>query len=171
MNMKNQLVALVGLLVAACGGTDYSAPRANVAPTISAIADQSAVANQKSGPIAFTVSDEQTGNLSVSASSDNQQIIPDSEIELGGSGSARTLAVTPVIDSLGDAYVTVFATDQQGLTASASFLLTIDPEQLSMQQFTRVNFAEDSSGEPELVNAVEFDQDASEDDFADLLAL
>lgn len=170
MKMKHQLVALISLFVAACGGSGSDPAPINAAPTISLIADQSTSANQKSGTIAFTVTDEQPGNLSVSVRSDNQETIPDSGIELGGSGNARTLAVTPVSDAVGDAFITVFASDQSGLTASESFLLTIDAQQLSMRQFTRTTFADDTAGDPELVNAIEFDHDADDDDFQDLLA-
>ena len=169
MKHKHQIVVLIGLLIAGCGGSDFSTPPANLAPTISAIPDQSTVANQKSAAIAFTVTDEQTSNLSIIASSDRQQVIPDSAIELGGDGSDRTLTVTPVIDTLGKAFITIVVTDQQGLMASASFLLTIDPQRQSMQQFTRDTFAKSADDDPELVNAVEFTQDADDDDFADLL--
>lgn len=170
MKFKHLVVALLGLTVAACGGSG-SAPVANLAPTISAIPDQGTAANQQSAPIAFTVTDEQASALIITAMSDNQPVVPDSGLALGGAGSNRTLSVTPAVDTLGDAFITVFATDVQGLTASVSFLLTIDPQQASMQQFTRNSFSQGEDGDPELINALQFDQDAENDDFADLLAL
>ena len=39
-----------------------------------------------------------------------------------------------------------------------------------MQQFIRAAFASSADDDPELINAVEFAQDADDDDFADLLA-
>ena len=171
MTFKTQVAALLGLIAVGCGGSGSAPAPANQAPTISAIADQSAEANQQSAPIAFTVTDEQVASLIVTAMSDNQQVVPDSGLELGGGGSNRTLSATPVIDMLGDAFITIFATDAEGLTASESFLLTIDPQQLSIQQFTRTSFSQAEDGEPELINALQFEQDADNDEFADLLAL
>ena len=78
--------------------------------------------------------------------------------------------MTPVIDTLGDAFITIIVTDQAGVSASTSFLLTIAPQQVSLQQFVRSEFAKAKDGEPAFINAIAFDQDAENDDFADLLA-
>ena len=168
MNYRYFIVGLVGFLIAGCDG-DSSAP-VNNPPTISAIPDQSTIANVPSTAIAFTVSDEQLANLSIAVSSDNQAVITDAGIALGGTGAARTVTITPVTDTVGDAFITIIATDSTGLSASTSFLLTVDPQQLSILQFIRTTFAEDEADEPALINAVAFDQDADGDDFADLLA-
>ncbi len=170
MKFRHQIVALIGLLVAGCGGSDFSPAPVNTAPTISAIADQNTTANEQSPAVAFTVTDEQTLSLSISVSSDNQQVVPDSNLGLGGSGATRSLTITPVIDTLGDAFITIIVTDPGGLLASTSFLLTVVPQQVSMQQFVRTTFAEAENGEPALINALAFDQDADNDDFTDLLA-
>ena len=170
MKLRHQIVVLIGLLVAGCGGSGSSTAVGNVAPTISAVPDQSTVANATSAAIGFTVTDEQVSSLSITASSDRQQVVPDSALELGGSGTDRTLTVTPVFDTLGDAFISIVVTDTQGLSASTSFLLTVDPLQESMQMFTRNTFAESADGDPEFINAIEFTQDADDDDFADLLA-
>ena len=84
---------------------------------------------------------------------------------------SRTLTVNPVVDMTGDAMITIIVRDAENLAASSSFLLTVTAEQKSMQQFTRDNFVSTPDDEPELINAVEFAQDADDDDFADLLAL
>ena len=172
MRIRFASIAFACLLVAACGGggSSIDPPAANQAPTISAITDQSTSANQASQPIGFTVSDEQVGSLGFTLMSDNTDVVANDGLELGGSGTSRTLTVTPVVDTTGDAFVTVIVTDSAGLSASTSFLLTIVPEQKSMQQFTRGAFGEEADGAPDLVNAVEFVQDADSDDFADLLA-
>ena len=49
-------------------------------------------------------------------------------------------------------------------------MLTIVPQQISLQQFVRAEFDLAADDEPQLINAIEFDQDAEDDDFADLLA-
>ena len=102
--------------------------------------------------------------------SDRQQVVPDDGLVLAGSGADRTITVTPVDDVTGDAFITIVVTDPTGLSASASFLLVVDPEQRSMNQFARDTFATEADDEPVLINAVEFVMDAEEDDFADLLA-
>ena len=171
MKLKYAGIALVSALVAACGGGSGSDPVAgNAPPTISAIGDRSIEANNASQAIGFAVSDEQPGSLDFTVTSDNQQVVADDGLVLGGSGTSRSISVSPVIDTTGDAVVTIVVTDTQGLAASTSFLVTVDPEVKSLQQFARDAFAASADSEPELVNAVEFVQDAGSDDFADILA-
>ena len=168
--MKNThfLIVLVGILVAGCSGGSNPAP-VDAAPTISAIADQSTMANVQSNAITFTVDDEQIASLTITAMSDNQDTVRDGDLLFGGTGAARSLTVTPVADTLGDAVITITVTDTAGLSANSSFLLTIDPQQLSFRDFVRSAFAADPNSEPTLINAVQFDQDAGDDDFADLI--
>ena len=168
MKFKIQIITLLSLLVAGCGGSGSAPAPVSTAPTLSAIADQSTNATASSSAIAFTVTS--ASSLSFSISSDNQQVVPDAGIDLTINGASGSITVTPVIDTLGDAFITILATDQAGLSASTSFLLTIIPQQLSFQQFVRAEFAKPQDSEPALVNAVAFDQDADNDDFADLLA-
>lgn len=170
MSTKYLIVVFISMVVAACDGGSDGAPPVNTAPTISQVPAQSTGANQASQPISFSVSDEQVGNLGLTAMSDNQLVVPDGGLILGGSDTSRTITISPVSDTLGDAFVTIIVTDTDGLSASTSFLLTITPQQKSLQQFTRTSFADSADGEPELINAVEFAQDADDDDFADLLA-
>ena len=171
--MKTMYAGLVSvtMLVAACSsGSSDSPPPMNTAPGITAIADQAMSANGTSQPIAFAVNDEQLGSLAISAMSDRQQVVPDSGLTLTGSGGSRTITATPVIDTTGDAFITIIVTDQEGLSASTSFLLTVNAEQKSLLQFARDTFAASEDDDPALINAVEFVQDADDDDFADLLA-
>ncbi len=171
MKIRYASIAIASILVAACdGGSSIAPPAVNQAPTISAIPDQSVPANQPSQPLSFTVADEEVGNLSFSLMSDNADVVPTAGLQLGGSGTSRSLTVTPIVDTTGDAFVTIVVTDSGGLSAGTSFLLTIDPQQASMQQFTRDAFGTDADDEPDFVNAIEFAQDADDDDFADLLA-
>jgi hypothetical protein len=168
MKIKIQIVTLLCLLVAGCGGSGSSQVPVNTAPTISTIADQSTSANVTSSAIPFTVTS--ATSLSFSTSSDNQQVVPDSGLDLVSNGASGSITVTPIVDTLGDAFITIIVTDQAGLSASTSFLLTIIPRQVSLQQFVRTEFARVEDGEPALINAVAFVQDAENDDFADLLA-
>ncbi len=168
MRIKHQLLVVIGLVIAGCGDSSF-AP-VNTVPAISAIADRNTTANEASAAIPFTVADENVSVLALSAISENQQVVPDENLVVSGNGGIRYLTVTPVVDTLGDTYITVVATDQAGLSVGTSFLLTIVPQQMSMQQFTRTAFPETEADDPELINAVAFDQDADDDTFADLLA-
>ena len=170
MNSRVFLLSMGCLVLAACDNYSTVVPPApNAAPTISAIADQSTSANESSSPIAFSVSDENVAGLSYALMSDNQQVLPDSGIDLGGSGTSRSVTITPAADETGDAFVTIIITDTGGLSASSTFLVTITPQQQSMQQYSRAEFANPADGDPALINAIEFTQDADGDDFADLL--
>ncbi len=162
MRIKIHVVALLGLVLAGCGGSGSNVPPqlplpppapVNMAPTITMIADQDTSANVASAAISFTVADEDVAGA------------------LAINGTDGSITVSPVIDELGDAFITVVVTDGLGLSANTSFLLSIVGQQLSFQQFVRTEFVQVEDGQPALINAVIFDQDAADDDFADLLAL
>ncbi|MEM7276840.1 MAG: hypothetical protein AAF385_01840 [Pseudomonadota bacterium] len=164
------LVLVVSLLAACSGGSGDNGPIANQAPTVSSIPATKAVANTASQPIAFSVSDEDVRSLTLTVSSDRPDVVPDDAIQVSGTGTTRELTITPVIDTTGDAVISIIAEDSGGLGASSSFVFTVDPEQKSMQQFARSTFSETEDDDPSLINAVEFAQDADDDDFSDLLA-
>lgn len=100
----------------------------NTAPTISAIGNQTISANQSSAALSFTISDTQTsaGSLTVSAKSSNTGLVPVSNIVLGGSGSSRTVTVTPAANQSGTATITLTVSDG-ALTSSTSFTVTVTP--------------------------------------------
>ena len=165
MKVKLISVALVSVLIAACS----SDSRDNQPPRIDRIVDQTVSANMASLPISVSVTDELAGDVDVTAISSDTDVVADAGLALLGSGANRSLVVTPVQDVVGTTEITVFATDSAGLSASRSFSVQVDPEQKSIQLFTRQTFSEVADDEPDLVNAIEFLQDAENDDFADLL--
>ncbi len=71
------------------------------------------------GPYPFTVTG--TSPITLTASSDDPGILPASGIKLAGTGTDRTITMTPVPNELGTAIVTVTATDGNGLTSSVGF--------------------------------------------------
>src|SRR5205823_14498749 len=85
----------------------------NDPPTISFIAKQITRAGVPVGPISFTIGDVEaaTETLSVSASSDNQGVIPDSNILLGGNGFNRTVTLFPTTTVAGNANITIAVSD------------------------------------------------------------
>ncbi|HET9268591.1 MAG TPA: hypothetical protein VFO31_10520, partial [Vicinamibacterales bacterium] len=99
----------------------------NGPPTITNIGDQSVFMNSSTGPIAFTISDERVGTVTLSGSSSNTTLVPNANIVFGGSGTARTVTVTPALNQVGFATITVTVTDAQGGTTSDSFGLTVVP--------------------------------------------
>ena len=98
----------------------------NDAPGISGVDNVETAEDTPVGPLAFTVSDMDTDVdlLTTSATSDNQRLLPDGNILLGGSGSDRTVLLTPAANQAGLATVTLYVSDGE-LTTSTSFLLTV----------------------------------------------
>jgi len=101
----------------------------NDPPTISDIADQSTNEDVAKGPVSFTVGDAETsaGDLVLTKASSNPALVPTVNIAFGGSGADRTVTVTPAPDEHGTATITVTVTDGGGLSASDSFVLTVNP--------------------------------------------
>jgi subtilisin-like proprotein convertase family protein len=72
-------------------------------------------------------------NLNLSANSSNPTLVPTSNIVFGGSGSNRTVTVTPVAGQAGSATITLSVSDGQYIV-STGFLLTVST--LSTASFT-----------------------------------
>ncbi len=98
----------------------------NGTPTISDITDRSVQAGVSSGAIKFTVADAESAatKLTVTATSSNQTLVPNSRLKLGGSGATRTLTFTPQTGKSGTATITVRVSDGS-LSASDTFAVTV----------------------------------------------
>jgi hypothetical protein len=94
-------------------------------PTISDITDRTIAPNTTTGPISFMVGGTLVSNLTVSGDSSNPNLVPGSNLVVGGSGANRTVTVTPLANQSGIAVITVTVTDSSGLTASDGFTLTV----------------------------------------------
>lgn len=101
----------------------------NTPPTISSIPDQSTPIDNSVGPIDFTIGDVETPAewLTVSGYSSNSNLVPNANITFGGSGSNRTVTVTPAPGQFGTANITVKVSDAQASTSTA-FKLTVVAE-------------------------------------------
>lgn len=109
------------------GTTDYSnVAKPGAAPTITTIPDQNTVTNVAVGPVAFGIADPDTPAevLTVSGSSSNPTLVPNSGITFGGSGSSRTVTVSPATGQTGTTSISVTVSDGER-TARTSFLLTV----------------------------------------------
>jgi hypothetical protein len=95
-------------------------------PAIYGIPNRSTSSNTPVGPIPVTIGDVETpaASLTLRGASTNTTLVPDASIVFGGSGSNRTITVTPATDLSGVTLITVFVSDGQ-LTNSASFTLTV----------------------------------------------
>ncbi|MGZ4975031.1 MAG: lamin tail domain-containing protein, partial [Limisphaerales bacterium] len=96
-------------------------------PTVSSIANQSIDANTSVGPLTFTVNDAETAatSLIVTTTSDNQTLLPNANISVGGSGIVRNITLHPVSGQTGTALVTITVKDTDNMTATSSFNLFV----------------------------------------------
>ena len=101
-------------------------PPVNTPPTISDIVDRSIAANSNTGDIPFAVNDAETspGSLSVTATSTNTTLVPNSNLLLGGSAGARTVRVTPAASLTGVTLITVTVSDGV-FSTNDTFLVTV----------------------------------------------
>ncbi len=99
----------------------------NNSPTISSIANQTIFTNTSTGPIAFTIT---PGNVPiegviVSGSSSSQTLVPNGNIVITGSGTNRTVSVTPAPNQNGTATITLSAFDGS-TTVNRTFQLVVN---------------------------------------------
>ena len=101
----------------------------NDVPTISDTTDKTTPQNTVSGPHTFTIGDVETAaaSLTVTAASSNTTLVPVASIVFGGSGSSRTVTITPASNQTGAATITLTVSDGNGGTAADSFVLTVTP--------------------------------------------
>ncbi len=104
-------------------------PPGNTAPQISNVGDQTVPMGGYTGAVPFTVSDAESPatGLTVSASSSNPSLVPQSAIALTGVGRDRAVSVTPAAGQAGSATITLTVTDAGGLTATDTFVVTVPP--------------------------------------------
>lgn len=99
----------------------------NDAPTITHIVDQTVNEDTPTSALAFSIGDVETPAtaLTVTASSSNPSLVPNSNIVLGGSGANRTVIVTPAATLSGSSVITLRVDDGSNGTAVDTFTLTV----------------------------------------------
>ena len=99
----------------------------NTVPTISDIEDLSIGENSCTKKLSFTVGDAETGpgDLMVTATSSNQSLVKNSDIELGGSGAERNIRISPQKDQTGITTIVVQVSDGEMHTSEA-FTVTVN---------------------------------------------
>ena len=174
MRSHHFLPALAVALAAglsACGGG--GAPGGNTAPAIGGFADASLDQDTSSMPIMFTVQDAETpvDALTVSIESSDPDLLAPAGLVVGGSGSNRTLVVTPEPDATGTATVTVRVRDGAGRETTRSARVTVNPVLIAFSGLADDTFGLAETDEPRTVRGftVTADVDADDAPFASLL--
>lgn len=103
----------------------------NSPPTISEIADQTIGENTSTGPLTFTIYDEETpaDALLLWGASSDTALLPVSHIVFGGAGMTRTVTLTPTADMTGTCTITLTVDDGTD-TADEILELTVLPRPL-----------------------------------------
>ena len=98
----------------------------NAPPVIGTVTNRSISVNANTGAIGFGVGDLETApqHLLLSVASSNTGVIQNAGIVLGGSGTNRTVTVTPATNRVGSAVITVTVSDGT-LATNATFMLTV----------------------------------------------
>jgi hypothetical protein len=106
-----------------------SVSSSNDPPTISAITNQTVDEDLPAGPIPFTVSDPETpaNQLTVTATSNNQTLIPNANITLSGTGTVRTITVMPAANQSGGPVAITISASDGTVTTTRKFDVTIRP--------------------------------------------
>ena len=134
--------ALTAPQVAALSGAP-STP-VNRAPVISDLADQLITKNNATTNLPFTIGDPDSAasNLVVSGVSSNQTLVPNANITFAGSGSNRTVKVTPAPNQSGTVVIAVTVSDG-ALSATDTFV---------------VNVTDSSAADPALISQWKLDE-------------
>ncbi|MBI4663004.1 MAG: immunoglobulin domain-containing protein [Verrucomicrobia bacterium] len=100
----------------------------NDLPAISSIPSQTVPQNTPTPSISFIVGDVETqpNSLVVSGTSNDQRLVPNSSISIGGSGANRTVIVTPASNQTGTVVITIAVRDEDGGQVDSSFLLNVN---------------------------------------------
>ena len=109
------------------GTTNRIAGGGFTAPTISTLTDQATSPNTPIGPLAFTVGETNLSptNLMVLAQSLDPRIVANTSLVVGGSGSNRTVTITPAPGRAGTAPIQLTVLDTNGATASMQFNVNV----------------------------------------------
>ena len=154
------LAAVTAFAVAACGGGSNN-NGSRQTPMVGALAATTVNQDTKTGPITFTVSDDQSvDNLVISGSTSDASIVSAYGISFAGTGASRTVTITPEEGASGMVNVGVIARDAQGATGSNTLALTVTAVNRSITSYTNSTFALGQNDPPAQVSGFTFTQDA-----------
>ena len=118
-----------GSLIAGPSSVSVTFTASNDAPTISDVADQTINEDTTLGPLTFTIGDSETAAtaLVVTAASSDGTRIPDGNIVLGGTGTNRTVTITPALNQNGGPVTITLTVSDGGLTTVRTFTVNVTP--------------------------------------------
>ncbi len=107
--------------------TSMVAPWINTAPTMTTVNAVTKCQFDTLSPVSLIVADTETSvsNLTLTASSSNTTLLPNSNISIGVNGAQRTLLFSPIANQTGTTTITLQLTDTNGLSSTQSFMLSI----------------------------------------------
>ena len=114
----------------------------NDAPTISGVLAQHSSLDKPTVQIPIVIHDIDSSSLSLSSSSTNSTLLPTNSIVFSGTGSNRTVLLTPAPGQTGESRIVLAVTDGL-LTATTTFLLTVTPSNAPPTITTITNQATD----------------------------
>ncbi|SFC71080.1 reprolysin-like metallopeptidase [Spirosoma endophyticum] len=128
-------VEAVGNIFFDLSNKDFSIiPATSSAPVLSGLVNATTCSGVASATQSFNVTDNDVSSVNLVASSSNTGLVPVENVVIGGTGSNRTITVTPVAGQSGTVVITLTATNSTSLTGSASFsLLVTSPPTLNDQ--------------------------------------
>jgi hypothetical protein len=96
-------------------------------PSLTPVPNQTILEDTSLGPVALTVYDAFTNPsaLTLTGVSANTNLIPNENIVFQGTGSNRTVTITPLPNLYGSATITLTVSNANSLTCTSSFLLTV----------------------------------------------
>lgn len=109
----------------------------NSAPVLSTLPAQTVCALDTAGPYTFTVTDNDTSSISLTGSSDNQNLVADADILISGTGGTWQIRIVPNPSQSGIANISLVAEDISGKKDTSAFSITVNPAtsaQVSMSQ-------------------------------------
>jgi subtilisin-like proprotein convertase family protein len=85
--------------------------------------------------------------LVISKDSSNKDLVPLDRILVGGTGTRRTLSITPAPNQNGTTTITLTVTDESGLSASGQFILAVTAvnDEPTIDQVSNMSIAENAS--------------------------
>lgn len=120
------------------GGANQSSPAVPVTITVNAVNDAPVIdpvsnpapvdEDNQIGPLAVTLSDVDTdlNSVTLTGTSDNQTLIPNSSIVITGTGASRMVTIQPALNQSGSATITLVANDGVDDSEGVPFTVTVN---------------------------------------------
>lgn len=159
---RTSVLLVVAASLTACGGGGSTPVNPN--PQIQGLASQSIPQDTTLGPVAFTVTDADSGanRVVVTAASSDPSIVPGESIVFAGSSGARTLQAMPAADAVGSTDVTVRAVDPDGNSASVTIRIHVNAVPASFLDVATTTFSVDENGSQRTLTGMTLTPDADD---------